>query len=77
MWKVDPSKSTYLWDNNGVLQLKLRKAEGNQVKYWKRLEKVPSGRPMSVWWDMKDEHVDAVEDLAVDERKKGLHSDDL
>ena len=25
------------------------------------------------WWEMKDEHIDFVEDLLLEEKKKGLH----
>lgn len=29
LYKVDPQRSSFLWDNNGVVQIKLRKADGN------------------------------------------------
>jgi len=66
MWKIDPSKSTYNWEYEGEVHIKLRKHPDNPVQYWERLLKEPSTDwKVQTWWEMKDEHVDAVEDLAV------------
>ena len=78
LWHIDDKASTFKWENDGELHITMPKLKSNKVQYWQRLEKTPNTtQKVQVWWDMKDEHVDNVEDLAVDERKAGLHKDEL
>ena len=73
---VVPEKAWQKWDNQGELHLRLPKAATNRAKIWKQLELSPNTvQKVQTWWDKKDEFVDMVEDLAVTERKQGLHRD--
>ena len=79
LMQVDAATSSSQWENEGEVHLKLPKHIDNKAKYWRRLAltQVPKDPKMQVWWDMEAEHADIVKDLAYDERKLGLHKDEL
>ena len=76
LWKIDAAGSSYTWISDGEVQITLKKDPELQVQYWKRLTKNPptNQSPLfQTWWEMKDYHVDFVEDLLLEEKKKGFH----
>ena len=88
--EVDPNLTTYTWQSDGELHIKMRKS-ASTPKYWQHLLKdkdsyggQPLGKnepkmllkvPVQTWWEKKDEHIDQVEDLAVEERQGDMMQD--
>ena len=79
LWKIDLAGSSYNWVSDGEVQITLKKDKEAKVQYWKRLVKNPAANEqllIQTWWKMKDEHIDFVEDLLLEEKNKGLHQSD-
>ena len=74
---IIPDESSFKWTSDGDIEVELRKDhEKNGFKYWPQyLSKQPDHKDIhyQTWWDVKDKHVDFVEDIAQKERKAGLH----
>ena len=68
---IDSDNSSFRWEGEGEVDLRMPKSKANPLRYWKSLLKSGDVK-VSTWWEVKDEHVDAVEDLALDERKSEL-----
>lgn len=76
--EVDFKNAIFKWESEGEVHITLPKNKSNPHKYWPRLEKTASvENKVQIWWDMKDEHTDLVEDLRIDERKAGIIMEDL
>ena len=66
--KVVPTASLSKWNGEGEVHLTLRKSTENRLKYWTQLEETKSNNTF-IWWEMKEMHQDAVDDLKMDEAK--------
>ena len=66
--KVVPTASSSKWNGEGEVHLTLRKSTENRLKYWTQLEETKSNNTF-IWWEMKEMHQDAVDDLKMDEAK--------
>ena len=65
-----PEQSSFEWRGDGKVILTLRKH--NAPSFWKYLLKdaVREAKELQTWWDMRDKHIEQLEEYILDENAK-------